>query len=95
VIALASWRAVGGCTLGGMPKITVYLPEEMAEWLRTKPDLNVSALVQQTLTRERILEEQAAQVAEDRAAGLIDEAGVEKWRAAFRKAGRSSSTVAS
>jgi post-segregation antitoxin (ccd killing protein) len=62
-----------------MPKVNVYLPQELADWARTA-HVNVSAITQEALRRERLLREQADLVAEDRAAGRVDEQEVERWR---------------
>lgn len=62
-----------------MPKLNVYLPEELAEWVKTV-DINVSAITQEALRRERLLWEQAQLVAADRAAGELDEEEVARWR---------------
>lgn len=76
-----------------MPKITVYLPDDLAEWAKSE-GINVSAVTQQALRYEQILQEQAAQVAANRSAGLLDEAEVVRWQEKLR-ATRSSSTVPS
>ncbi len=74
--------------LVGMPKVNVYLPEDLADWAR-KAGVNVSAMTQEALRREQVLREQARLVADDRAAGLIDEEEVQRWR---RRLAPSSST---
>lgn len=71
-----------------MPKVNIYLPDELAEWVKTV-DINVSAITQEALRRERLLWEQAQMVAADRAAGEIDEEDVARWR---KRLARSSST---
>lgn len=69
-------------------KINVYLPDELAEWVKTV-DINVTAITREALRRERLLREQAQLVAADRAAGELDEEEVTRWRA---RLARSSST---
>jgi post-segregation antitoxin (ccd killing protein) len=62
-----------------MPKVNVYLPQELADWAK-RADVNMSAITQEALRRERLLREQADLVAEDRAAGRVDEQEVARWR---------------
>ena len=73
-------------------KITVYLPDELAAYAKSR-DWNVSSLVQEALRRQQILETQAQLVAEDRAAGLLDERKVSEWQERLTKM-KSSSTAA-
>jgi len=71
---------IGGVgTLVVMPKVNVHLPQELADWAKGA-DVNVSAITQEALRRERLLREQADLVAEDRAAGRVDEPKVGRWR---------------
>jgi post-segregation antitoxin (ccd killing protein) len=78
-----------------MPKITVYLPDDLAEFVRADEQMNVSAIVQHALRREMALKAQAELVAADEAAGLLDEAEVTRWRKRLSQTRKSSSTVPS
>lgn len=62
-----------------MPKVNVYLPNDLAEWAR-EARVNLSALTQEALRRERLLREQSDLVKKDRAAGQVNEREVTRWR---------------